>query len=192
MNEHAAVFADLCEYTRLTEQLGDEASARMATALFDIAAGVAHRHGGRVVKTLGDGVHLHFDGPADAVPASLELMTLIRSSGQPSGPCRMSSMCRSYVSFGGTAACMSSCALTASASSGTRPSRRETRCTCVSTGKYGRPSEKRRTHAAVFGPTPFSPTSRSHSATERIFANARESSGMPLSRTVRRISRRRT
>src|SRR2546428_3472158 len=83
MNEHAAVFADLCEYTRLTEQLGDEASARMATALFDIAAGVARRHGGRVVKTLGDGVHLHFDGPANAVPASLELMALIRSSGLP-------------------------------------------------------------------------------------------------------------
>jgi len=83
MNEHAAVFADLCEYTRLTEQLGDEAGAKISLELFGIASGVARRHGGRVVKTLGDGVHLHFDGSADAVPASLELMALIRSSGLP-------------------------------------------------------------------------------------------------------------
>src|SRR5213596_1975175 len=54
MNEHtnhiesAAVFADLCDYTRLTEQLGDEAAAHMAVALGDIAKTVARRHNGRV------------------------------------------------------------------------------------------------------------------------------------------------
>ena len=55
MNEHtnhiesAAVFADLCDYTRLTEQLGDEAAAHMAVALGDIATTVTRRHNGRVV-----------------------------------------------------------------------------------------------------------------------------------------------
>src|SRR5207249_4084700 len=65
--ESAAVFADLCDYTRLTEQLGDGAAADMAVALGDIATTVARRHNGRVVKMLGDGAHLHFSGPADAV-----------------------------------------------------------------------------------------------------------------------------
>jgi class 3 adenylate cyclase len=44
--ESAAVFADLCDYTRLTEQLGDEAAADMAVALGDIARTVARRHNG--------------------------------------------------------------------------------------------------------------------------------------------------
>src|SRR5207253_985740 len=79
----AAVFADLCDYTRLTEQLGDEAAADMAVALGDIATTVARRHNGRVVKMLGDGAHLHFSGPADAVAASVELLALVRGSGLP-------------------------------------------------------------------------------------------------------------
>src|SRR5437879_12260018 len=89
MNEHtnhiesAAVFADLCDYTRLTEQLGDEAAAPMAVALGDIATRVARRHNGRVVKMLGDGAHLHFSEPADAVAASVELLALVRGSGLP-------------------------------------------------------------------------------------------------------------
>ena len=89
MNEHtnhiesAAVFADLCDYTRLTELLGDEAAADMAVALGDIATTVARRHNGRVVKMLGDGAHLHFSAPADAVAASVELLALVRGSGLP-------------------------------------------------------------------------------------------------------------
>ena len=69
----AALFADLCDYTRITEELGDAAAARIALALREIAIAVARRHHGRVVKTLGDGVHLHFAKPADAVRASLAL-----------------------------------------------------------------------------------------------------------------------
>ena len=81
--ECAAVFADLCDYTRLTEQLGDVAAADMAVALGEIATTVARRHGGRVVKMLGDGAHLHFARKADAVAASVELLTLVRISGLP-------------------------------------------------------------------------------------------------------------
>ena len=69
----AALFADLCEYTRMTEELGDAAAARIALTLGRIARGIARRHHGRVVKTLGDGVHLQFVEPADAVRASLAL-----------------------------------------------------------------------------------------------------------------------
>jgi adenylate cyclase len=80
---NAAVFADLCDYTRLTEQLGDDAAAEMAVTLGAIATVVATRHGGRVVKTLGDGAHLHFTDPRDAVNAALDLIELVRESGLP-------------------------------------------------------------------------------------------------------------
>ncbi len=70
MNEHAAVFADLCDYTRLTEQFGDEAAAEMAVVLGVIARDVARRHRGR-------------DVAADAVPAAVDFLARIRSSGLP-------------------------------------------------------------------------------------------------------------
>ncbi len=80
---HAAVFADLCDYTRLTETFGDEAAAEMAVVLGVIARDVARRHRGRVVKMLGDGAHLHFDVAADAVPAAIDFLARVRSSGLP-------------------------------------------------------------------------------------------------------------
>jgi len=79
----AAVFADLCDYTRLTEAYGDEAAAEMAIVLGVIARDVARRHKGRVVKMLGDGAHLHFDDAADAVPAAIYFLARVRSSGLP-------------------------------------------------------------------------------------------------------------
>jgi len=79
----AALFADLCDYTRITEELGDAAAARIALELRRIARDVARRHHGRVVKTLGDGVHLHFVHAADAVRASLALVGQIASSDLP-------------------------------------------------------------------------------------------------------------
>jgi adenylate cyclase len=69
----AAVFADLSGYTAFTEQSGDEAAADVALAFAQLAGEVATRHGGSVVKLLGDGVLLHFPDPADAVRAALEI-----------------------------------------------------------------------------------------------------------------------
>jgi class 3 adenylate cyclase len=80
---HAAVFADLCDYTRLTERFGDDAAAEMAVVLGVIARDVARRHGGRVIKMLGDGAHLHFDDAARAVPAAIDFISRVRSSGLP-------------------------------------------------------------------------------------------------------------
>lgn len=79
----AALFADLCEYTRITEELGDAEAARIALTLGRIARGVARRHHGRVVKTLGDGVHLQFAEPADAVRASFALQCEIGACDLP-------------------------------------------------------------------------------------------------------------
>lgn len=81
--KNAALFVDLCDYTRLTELYGDEAAAEMAVVLGVIARDIARRHNGRVVKMLGDGAHLHFPTTAQAVPAAIELVARIRSSGLP-------------------------------------------------------------------------------------------------------------
>ncbi len=79
----AAVFADLSGFTRLTEEAGDEVAAQVSLNLAALANEIAARHGGSVVKLLGDGVYLHFADPADAVRASLELVEQAQSRGLP-------------------------------------------------------------------------------------------------------------
>ena len=81
--ESAAVFADLCDYTRLCDERGDLAAAQMAVTLEALARDVAHDHFGRVVKMLGDGAHLFFASAEDAVAASLALAARIRTSELP-------------------------------------------------------------------------------------------------------------
>lgn len=70
----AIVFADMSGFTRLTEELGDQAAVRHAEALGAMAAGVATTWSGRLVKQLGDGVMLAFERTGDAVEASAELL----------------------------------------------------------------------------------------------------------------------
>lgn len=69
----AIVFLDISGYTRLTEELGDEASAAMPMRLAALVQEASARHGGRTLKWIGDGVELYFRRPADAVLCSLEL-----------------------------------------------------------------------------------------------------------------------
>ena len=54
----AISFVDLSDFTRVTQERGDDAAARLALAFADLALRIAPRHGGRVVKLLGDGVLL--------------------------------------------------------------------------------------------------------------------------------------
>ena len=77
------VFADLSGYTRLTEEAGDEAAARVSLKLSEVVNEIASRHRGEVVKMLGDGVHFHFRDPHDAVLASLRIIDSVRPAGLP-------------------------------------------------------------------------------------------------------------
>jgi adenylate cyclase len=70
----AAAFADLSGYTRLTEEAGDDVAAHVSLTLSKLVTEVAARHGGEVVKMLGDGVYFHFRDPCDAVNASLDVV----------------------------------------------------------------------------------------------------------------------
>lgn len=79
----AAVFADLSGFTELTERSGDRAAADVALSLAELATEEAGRHGGEVVKLLGDGVLLHLPDPTDAVRVALAIVDGADSLGLP-------------------------------------------------------------------------------------------------------------
>jgi adenylate cyclase len=79
----AICFLDITGYTRLTEERGDEAAAELASRLTPLVQRTAERHGGKVVKWLGDGVMFHFREPTGGVFAALEMIGAITTAGLP-------------------------------------------------------------------------------------------------------------
>lgn len=67
------MFADLTGSTSVFESLGNEAATHAVRALTQWIGQVCERHGGRVVKTLGDGVLALFPAAAYAVDAVVQL-----------------------------------------------------------------------------------------------------------------------
>lgn len=81
----AVAFVDLTGFTRLSEEHGDQAAAAIAMRLAALAEEAARRHGGQVVKLLGDGVLLRFDGAVSAVQSSIDLLSVLSAAGMPNG-----------------------------------------------------------------------------------------------------------
>jgi adenylate cyclase len=79
----AICFLDITGYTRLTEEHGDEAAAELATRLTPLVQRSSERHGGKVVKWLGDGVMFHFRDPEGGVLAALDMIDAISGAGLP-------------------------------------------------------------------------------------------------------------
>ena len=79
----AICFLDISGYTRLTEERGDEAAAELAARLTPLVQRPAERHGGKVVKWLGDGVMFYFRDPAGGVVAALEMIDAVAAAGLP-------------------------------------------------------------------------------------------------------------
>jgi adenylate cyclase len=79
----AIVFADLSGFTQLTEQRGDEIAALTATLLQRQADAAATKHGGRLVKLLGDGALLRLPNPGAGVDAALDLVEAMGREGLP-------------------------------------------------------------------------------------------------------------
>ena len=67
----------------MTEERGDEAAAELAARLTPLVQRTAERHGGKVVKWLGDGVMFHFREPTGGVVAALEMIGAIAAAGLP-------------------------------------------------------------------------------------------------------------
>jgi adenylate cyclase len=79
----AICFVDISGFTDLTEQRGDEAAADLASLMAPLVRRTAERHGGKVVKYLGDGVMLYFGHVEDAVSATLETVEVVADAGLP-------------------------------------------------------------------------------------------------------------
>jgi len=67
------VFADLTGSTRVFEAMGNARATETVTRLTQWIGGVCESHGGRVVKSLGDGVFAIFDNGISALRAVVEL-----------------------------------------------------------------------------------------------------------------------
>ncbi|HSL10743.1 MAG TPA: adenylate/guanylate cyclase domain-containing protein [Actinomycetota bacterium] len=80
----AIVFVDLSGYTRMTEEEGDERAAERGTELAQVVRRAVGRHGGRVVKLLGDGAMVRFERADAAVAAALDIVDAVDESPLPS------------------------------------------------------------------------------------------------------------
>ena len=67
-------FTDLENFTRFTARQGDEEAVRLLAQHQLVVGPIVRTHGGRIVKSLGDGLLLTFTSPPAAVLAGLDLL----------------------------------------------------------------------------------------------------------------------
>ena len=72
--EHTFLFTDLVGFSTLTEIEGDHRGAEVAVSFFAAVRALLPRHGAEEVKTLGDGLMLRCDDPADAIALGLRIV----------------------------------------------------------------------------------------------------------------------
>ncbi|MBX3692586.1 adenylate/guanylate cyclase domain-containing protein [Dokdonella sp.] len=73
------LFADVSGSTKLFETRGDVRARGIIAAVLNALTEVAHRHGGRVVKTIGDEVMCTFPGAANGLLASTDMQRRVKS-----------------------------------------------------------------------------------------------------------------
>jgi adenylate cyclase len=71
--ELAILFADVVGSTQLYESLGDAKAREMVGICIDIMKGATERHGGTVIKTMGDEVMATFAAPDEAINAASQM-----------------------------------------------------------------------------------------------------------------------
>jgi adenylate cyclase len=79
----AICFLDISGYTRLTQELGDDAAADLASTVALLVQRSSVQHGGKPIKWLGDGVMFHFVDPGPGVRAALEMVAALADAGLP-------------------------------------------------------------------------------------------------------------
>ena len=70
------LFTDVVGSTELMDRLGDDAADQLRREHFESAQAIAGAHGGRMVKTLGDGVMLAFPSALEAIASAAALQQL--------------------------------------------------------------------------------------------------------------------
>ena len=76
------LFADVSGSTRLFETRGDEVAVRIVGSVLVALAEIAARHGGRVVKTIGDEIMCTFPGPLHGLLAATDMQRRIKTDEQ--------------------------------------------------------------------------------------------------------------
>ena len=71
--QRAVLFADVADSTRIYETLGDTQALALINALFGLLDKAVARHGGAVVKKLGDGMVCVFPAPDAALQAACDM-----------------------------------------------------------------------------------------------------------------------
>lgn len=71
------LFTDLKGSTNYFEKYGDAAGLLMVHRCNSMLGGIVERHGGRVIKTIGDAVMASFEDHAEAVAASIEMQEAV-------------------------------------------------------------------------------------------------------------------
>ena len=79
----AICFLDITGYTRLTQEMGDDAAAELAATVARLVQRSSVQHGGKPIKWLGDGVMFYFDHPGPGVRAALQMADAIPAAGLP-------------------------------------------------------------------------------------------------------------
>jgi len=79
----AICFLDISGYTRLTQELGDDAAADLAATMSRLVQRSSVQHGGKPIKWLGDGVMFYFGVPGPGVLAALEMADALPAAGLP-------------------------------------------------------------------------------------------------------------
>jgi class 3 adenylate cyclase len=69
----AIQFSDLREFSAITAERGDEEAFRLVRAFVELVESRVRDHGGRVLKTYGDGVMTSFEHALQAVECSIEM-----------------------------------------------------------------------------------------------------------------------
>ena len=74
----AIVFADIVRSTQLFEKFGDVRAQRLVGFALEVLTDVANRHGGTLIKTIGDEVLVTFDDLTDALKAVCQMPAAVR------------------------------------------------------------------------------------------------------------------
>ncbi len=81
----AVMFADVCDSTTIYESLGDARALEVINALFATLTVKVKAHGGKIVKTLGDGMVCQFADADGAFHAACEIQEAAAAAEAPQG-----------------------------------------------------------------------------------------------------------
>lgn len=82
----AVLFADVCDSTTIYESIGDAQALAAISGLFNVLTGKVAAHGGKIVKTLGDGMVCQFGEADRAFRAACDIQEAAAAAEAGEGP----------------------------------------------------------------------------------------------------------